>query len=159
LELLLAVCLLSVSLGPLFYLFNITKRHQPQSDMEMLGTLLAQHAMERIVAQCAAAPEMLPTMTSEEPVVASPDTPQVVSEYFRDLLNTPEGITESDSSALFWAFKPFKCQVDTYYIEDNLYKAIVYIHYEEGGQRKRVFLERLISRNQPPMPPADEDNP
>ena len=148
LELLLAGCLLSVSLVPLFYLFNLTKRSGESSEKEFQAILLAQHAMERAVAVCNENAQSLPPMTGEEPVVSSPDLPQNVSEYFREVLGKTDGIQETELPVLYWALKPFKCQVDTYFLEDNLYKIIVYVFYEESGKKKRVFLERLLSRVQ-----------
>lgn len=148
-ELLLATCFLSISLMPLLYLFNLTKKIPVRSESEFLATLLAQHVMEKIIGFCGENPDQLPSMSPEEPLVSAPDTPQNVSEYFREILGKTEGLGENDFPGLYWAMRQFKCQVDTYYLEDNLYKIIVYIFYEEGGQRKRVFLERLLSRAAP----------
>ena len=143
-----AGCLLSVSLVPLFYLFNLTKRGGEASEKEFQAVLLCQHAMEHAIALCNANAQSLPPMTGEEPIVSSPDLPQNVSEYFREIMGKTDGIQENDYPVLYWALKPFRCQVDTYFLEDNLYKIIVYIFYEEGGKKKRVFLERLLSRAQ-----------
>ena len=146
LELLFATCILSVSLAPLFYIFYFTRKAQVQSEMEFMASLLAQHVMEEIVGYCHNHPDALPPMTGEEPIVLSAGMPQKVSEYFREILDCHEGIDDKTHPSLYWSMKPFTCQVDTYFLEANLYKVIVYILYEESGQKKRVFAERLISR-------------
>ncbi|MBF0498540.1 MAG: hypothetical protein HQM09_00270 [Candidatus Riflebacteria bacterium] len=144
LELLGVVCILSISLAPLFYLVRLTRTTERRSEAEFTATLLAQHVMERIVAMAMKNPSSLPPMTAEEPIVAEPDGSGSVSEYFRFLLGEYRTITPEDSPKLYWALKPFKCQVDTYYLEDRLYKLIVYISYDEEGRKKRIYLERLL---------------
>ena len=149
-ELLFATCVLSLSLAPLFYIFNFTRRTQEQSELEFTASLLAQHVMEEIVGFCRTNPDAIPPMTGEEPVVMSAGMPRNISEYFREILDTHEGIDETRHPELYWAMKPFTCQVDTYFLEPNLYKVIVYILYEESGQKKRIFVERLVSRSGKP---------
>lgn len=145
-ELLFATCILSISLAPLFYIFNFTRKTQEQSELEFTASLLAQHVMEEIVGYCQAHPDAIPPMTQEEPIVLSAGMTRKVSEYFREILDSHDGIDEGQPE-LFWAMKPFSCQVDTYFLEANLYKVIVYILYEEAGRKKRVFVERLVSRS------------
>lgn len=144
LELLGVFCILSISLAPLLYLIRLTKGAEERSEMEFTATLLAQHVMEKIVALSLAQPGTLPPMTPEQPLVAGPDGSGTVSEYFRFLLGDFRTITQEESPKLYWALKPFSCQVDTYYLEDRLYKVIVYIAYEEDARRKRIYLERLL---------------
>ncbi len=150
-ELLLVACVLSLSLAPLFYVFKLSRPPERESELEFTATLLAHHVLERIIAQKHANPESLPSMTSEEPIVVTPEGYRVVSEYFRNFLGKDLGLEESDNPKLYWALKPFTCQVDTYYLDDFLYKVIVYISYEELGRKKRVFLERLLAHH-PPQP-------
>lgn len=150
LELLGIFCILSISLAPLFYLVRLTKTAEHRSEAELSATLLAQHVMERIVAMTAKNPANLPPMTPEEPIVAEPDGSGPVSAYFTFLLGDYRTISPEDFPKLYWALKPFKCQVDTYYLEDRLYKIIVYIGYEEEGRKKRIYLERLLDLSQPP---------
>jgi len=144
LELLGVFCILSISLAPLLYLVRLTKGAEERSEMEFTATLLAQHVMEKIVALSIVNPGSLPPMTPEQPLVAGPDGAGAVSEYFRFLLGDYRTITQEESPKLYWALKPFSCQVDTYYLEDRIYKVIVYIGYEEDARRKRIYLERLI---------------
>jgi len=148
-----AACLLSVSLIPLFYLFNLTKKAAEISEKEVLASLLAHHVMEEIVAFCNNNPDSLPPITNEEPTVRSPENPQNVSEYFREILGKSDGLSETDFPALYWALKQYKCQIDTYFLEDNIYKVIVYVTFEDSGQKRKIFLERLISRA-----PSDAQN-
>jgi len=150
-ELLLIASVLSLSLAPLFYVIRLSRPPEVESEMEFTATLLAHHVLQRIVAQKFLSPDSLPSMTAEEPVVVTPEGYQVVSEYFRNFLGKDLGLEENDNPKLYWALKPFTCQVDTYYLDDYLYKVIVYIGYEETGRRKRVFLERLLD-HQPPQP-------
>ncbi len=150
-ELLLVACLLSLSLAPLFYVVKLSRPPERESEMEFTATLLAHHVLEKILARQHASPDTLPSMTTEEPIVVTPEGFRVVSEYFRPLLGKDLGLEEVDNPKLYWALKPFTCQVDTYYLDDYLYKVIVYIGYEEAGRKKRVFLERLLA-HQPPQP-------
>lgn len=143
-ELLLAACLLSVALVPLFYILRFTKLPVVKSESDFMATLLAHHAVETIVAQNLFDPKVLPTITGDEPVVVKPYGYRYVSPYFREILNHWNGLEEADNPVLFWAMKQFSCNVDTYYLEDNLFKAIVYIDWEERGRPKRIFLERLL---------------
>ena len=149
LELLLAACFLSIFLVPLFYLFKLSKPPDRKSEMEFMASLLARHVIERIVAGKVDDPDYLPSMTPEEPTVVFPEGYQAVSQYFRNILGKDNGLDEETNQKLYWALKPFKCQVDTYYLEDNMYKVIVYVSYEEDGRKKRVFLERLLDH---PLP-------
>lgn len=154
LELLGVFCILSISLAPLLYLVRLTKGAEERSEMEFTATLLAQHVMEKIVALSIANPSSLPPMTPEQPLVAGPDGAGAVSEYFRFLLGDYRTITQEESPKLYWALKPYSCQVDTYYLEDRLYKIIVYIGYEEDARRKRIYLERLIDVSSEPKAEA-----
>jgi hypothetical protein len=148
-ELLLAACLLSISLVPLLYVFRLTRPPERKTAMEFQATLLAHHVLERIVAEKEADPNALPQMTPEEPIVIREEGYRAVSSYFRPLLGHEQGLEESHNGRLFWSLKPFQCQVDTYYLENHLYKVIAYITYEEDGRKKRVFLERLLDH---PLP-------
>ncbi|HNW35426.1 MAG TPA: hypothetical protein PKM25_10875 [Candidatus Ozemobacteraceae bacterium] len=144
LELLLAACLMTVALVPLFQVYRLSRPPERKSEMEFSATLLARHVLERIIALRRADPAYLPGMTSEEPVVAPADGFQPVSEHFKGLFGHENGIEKSDNSILYDALEPFKCRIDTYYLDGGYYKVIVYIQYEESGYPKRVFLERLL---------------
>ncbi|HEY9069549.1 MAG TPA: hypothetical protein VIV61_04790 [Candidatus Ozemobacteraceae bacterium] len=157
LELLLAACLMTVALVPLFQVYRLSRPPERASDMEFSATLLARHVIERIVALQKADPAYLPGMTSEEPVVAPADGFQPVSEHFRQLFGHENGIDRSEMPALYESLEPFRCRVDTYYLDGGSYKIIVYIEYEEAGRPKRVFLERLLPA--PTTPSLTGDTP
>lgn len=145
LELLLAACLMTVALVPLFQLYRISRAPERKSEMEFTATLLARHVIERIVALRHADPAYLPGMTPEEPIVSTADGFQAVSEHFKGLFGRENGIEKTDNGDLFTALEPFRCRIDTYYLDGGYYKVIVYIQYEESGRTKRVFLERLLT--------------
>ena len=155
LDILLAACLLSVSLVPLFYLFKLSRPTFAKSPMEFSATLLANHVMESIVADKLADPDSLPTMTGEEPIVVTNEGFHAVSEYFRHILDQTQGLEEKNHQVLYWSFKPFRCKVDTYYLEDYLYKVIVYISFVEEGQDRKIFVERLLEHSPPQSLPED----
>lgn len=157
LELLLAACLMTVALVPLFQVYRLSRPPERASDMEFSATLLARHVIERIIALRKADPAYLPGMTSEEPVVAPADGFQPVSEHFRALFGHENGIDRNELPALYEALEPFRCRVDTYYLDGGSYKIIVYIEYEEAGRPKRVFLERLLPA--PATPDLTGDTP
>jgi len=152
LELLGVISILSLSFIPLFYLARLTRTTNQRSEHEFTATLLAHHVVERIVARFQQNPRNLPTMTREEPLVPAQDGSGQVSEYFQFPLGDFRVITPEDSPRLYWSLLPFSCRVDTYYLEETLYKVIVYIFYEEDGQKKQVYLERLLDH---PSTPGD----
>ena len=112
-----------------------------------MATLMAQHALEKAIAFNQARQGALPPMTEEEPLVQAPDSPRQVSWYFNDLAGFLPGIEETDQPELYWAMKPFTCEVKNYFIDQRLYKIIAYVSYDEGGRKNRLFLERLVSGN------------
>ncbi|HNV68857.1 MAG TPA: hypothetical protein PKO06_04105, partial [Candidatus Ozemobacteraceae bacterium] len=133
-----------LAIGPALYLAKTAQKQELLSEKEFTATLLAQHALERVIAYGRVRPGALPPMTEEEPVVVSPDSPRQVSWYFLDLFGHVAGISETDDQALYWHLKPFTCEVKTYLIEQGVFKVIVYIGYLDGGRQKKVFLERLF---------------
>lgn len=145
LETLLLLCLITLAIGPALYLAKTAHKQEFFSEKEFTATLLAQHALERVVAYCQVRPGALPPMTEEEPIIVSHDSVKQVSWYFIDLFGHVGGISETEDQALFWHLKPFTCEVKTYLIERGLFKVIVYIGYNEGGRKKKVFLERLFN--------------
>lgn len=148
LELLLALAILSVSLYPIVYIFRIAHPPRQKTHTEYLATLLAHHAMETIIARKALDSAYLPTMSDPEPVVQSADAINHVSEYFRDITESGENISEDSDSQLFWSLKQFNCSIDTYYLEGALFKAIVYVTYLKDGRTMKVFFERLLSQSE-----------
>ncbi|MBP7635878.1 hypothetical protein KBA41_17070, partial [Candidatus Ozemobacteraceae bacterium] len=156
LELLWAACLMTVALVPLIQLYRISRAPERKSEMEFTATLLARHVVERIVALRNADPAYLPGMTPEEPIVSTADGFQAVSEHFKGLFGRENGLEKADNTDLFATLEPFRCRIDTYYLDGGYYKVIVYIHYEENGRTKRVFLERLLSA---PTSSSQEETP
>ncbi|MBF0405935.1 MAG: hypothetical protein HQM10_01170 [Candidatus Riflebacteria bacterium] len=144
LELLGVACILSLSIGPLFHLMKLTRMAEQKSEMEFMATLVAHHVMERIVALSQKNPEKLPPMSSEKPVIMQPEQNEPESDYFSFTDGKYKTLSSEDSPELFSALSPFKCQVDTYFLEDSLYKIIVYVIFEENQIKKRIYLERLL---------------
>lgn len=154
LELLLALSILSASLYPLVYIFKMAQPEAEKTQKEFLATLLCQHVIETIVANKIQNPDYLPQMTDSEPVVQGKTSVQQVSEYFAKLSQKNRPIEENDNSRLYEHLKPFKCQVDTYYLEGMIYKTMVYISYMQDKRKMKVFLERLLA--QPSMVETEE---
>jgi hypothetical protein len=146
LELLLALSILSVSMYPIVHIFRIAHPPRQKTHSEYLATLLAHHVMETIIARKAKDPSYLPDMSNPEPIVQTSDAVAHVSEFFREIGETGESISEQDNQQLFWSLKEFSCNIDTYYLEGALFKPIVYISYVKDGRNMRVFLERLLSQ-------------
>lgn len=155
-ELLLALSILSAALYPVVFIFRIASPPRQKNHNEYLATLLAHHVVETIVARRAKNPAFLPAMSDSEPVVQSAGSVEPVSQFFRSISDNGESITENDSSQLFWSLKPFNCQIDTYYLDGNLFKAIVYITYQKEGRTMKVFFERLLPQNAFQNPGDDE---
>lgn len=135
---------MTVALVPLFQLYRLSRAPESRSEMEFSATLLARHAIEQIIALRNADPSYLPGMTPEEPIVSTADGFQAVSEHFKGIFGGESGLEKNDNSDLYTALEPFKCRIDTYYLDGGYYKVIVYVQYEENGRSKRVFLERLL---------------
>ncbi len=146
LELLLALSILSGALYPIVYIFKMAQPARKKTQTEFLATLLTHHVVETIIAAKIQNPEYLPPMTESQPVVQTDNAVAQVSEYFRHISGNDEPIVEDDPSQLYWSLKQFNCRVDTYYLEGLLYKAIVYMTYEEDGRAMKVFLERLLTQ-------------
>ena len=143
LELLLALAVLSVSLYPIVYIFKLGQPTVKRTQKEFLATLLAHHVIETIVAAKNANPDYLPLMTAKEQVVETGNSVNNLSEYF--LNASPNNLPIMRNDGLYWSLKPFKCKVDTYYLEGSIYKVIVYISYFKEGKEMKVFLERLLA--------------
>lgn len=148
LELLLALAILSVSMYPIVYIFRIATPAKQKTQTEYMATLLAQHAMESIVARRLIDQDYLPTMSDPEPVVQSSDSVSIVSPYFRDISENGDNFNETDDPQLFWSLKQFNCHIDTYYLEGDIFKVIVYVSYQKDGRTMKVFVERLLSRTE-----------
>lgn len=146
LELLLALSILSAALYPIVYIFKLAAPPKQKTQTEYLATLLAHHVIETIVAKHASNPSFLPTMEEGAPLVQSSGSVEPVCEYFRFISESGGDIIEEDASEMFWSLKPFKCQIDTYYLDSALFKVIVYITYQQEGRDMKVFFERLLSQ-------------
>jgi hypothetical protein len=143
-ELLLALAILSAAMYPVVFIFRIGSPPKQSNQQEYMATLLAHHVIESIVARHAQNPSYLPMMSDAEPIVESVEHVEPVSRYFRELSDANESITEFSDPQLFWSLKPYKCQIDTYYLADGLFKVIVYITYQREGRTMKVFFERLL---------------
>lgn len=143
-EMLLALAILSISMYPLVYIVNIAMPEKVHNDDEYLATMLAHHVIETIVAKRAKDPTYLPSMTSKSSVVNVVGSSELVSEYFRDLPEYNAPIMENIDPQLYWALNKFKCQTETYFLDENMFKVIVYITYEKDGREMKVFFERLL---------------
>ncbi len=152
LELLLAMAILSVSLYPIVYIFRLARPIYQKTHTEYLATLLAHHTMESIIARKMNDKSYLPTMSDPQPIVETSESVSHVSSYFRGLSRTGDNFNEKEDPELFWSLKQFNCQIDTYYLEGNVFKVIVYVLYEKEGRKMRVFFERLLSRSEEEYP-------
>lgn len=143
LELLLALAILSASLYPIAFIFRLSKPSIKKTQQEFLATLLAHHVIESIVATKRQDTDYLPQMTEKEAVVEMNNSTVGLSEYF--VQSSEQNIPIGENDDLYWSLKPFRCKVDTYYLEGSIYKVIVYISYKEEGKEMRVSLERLLT--------------
>ena len=143
LELLLALAILSASLYPIAFIFRLSRPSIKKTQQEFLATLLAHHVIESIVATKGQDADYLPQMTEKESIVEMDNSVMSVSEYFANA--SEQGISIAENDDLYWSLKPFRCKVDTYYLEGSIYKVIVYISYVEEGKDMRVYLERLLT--------------
>lgn len=156
-ELLLALAILSVSMYPLVYVITIAEPAKLENDDEYIATMLAHHVIETIVARRAKDPSYLPHMSDSRPVVALTGSTQPVNEYFVNLPEYNDAIRETNEPQLYWSFNKFSCQADTYYLDDNIFKIIVYVTYPQEGRTMKVFFERLLPlNNMPDELPEDE---
>ncbi|MGM0598760.1 MAG: hypothetical protein ACQETH_02975 [Candidatus Rifleibacteriota bacterium] len=146
LELLLALSILSASMYPLVYIFKMAQPTPEKTQNEFLATLLCHHVAETIIANKIENPDYLPQMTDSEPVVQGSNSVQQVSEYFANLTPQNRPIEESENPRLYNHLRPFKCRVDTYYLEGMIYKSMVYISYLQDKREMKVFLERLLAQ-------------
>lgn len=146
LELLLALSILSASMYPLVYIFKMAQPAAEKTQNEFLATLLCHHVTETIIANKIKNSDYLPQMTDSEPVVQSENSVQQVSEYFANVTELNRPIEESENPRLYEHLKPFKCQVDTYYLEGMIYKSMVYVSYMQDKRKMKVFLERLLAQ-------------
>ena len=150
LETLLVLAILSVSIYPLAHIIYISMPLNLHTDDEYMATLLAHHVMETIVAKRAKDPSYIPTVSEACPVVSPPGGKEKISEYFTDFKEYGGPVTEQNDPQLYWAISKFKCKVDTYFLDKNIFKVFVYIIYQKDGREMKVFFERLLPLNESP---------
>lgn len=145
-EMLLALAILSVCLYPIAYITCIANTVSPgitQSDDECLATLLAHHIMETIIAKRGCNSAYLPSMSKQAPVVQT--SAGEINEYFKDFSDSNPKTVTADKQLLEKLSK-FSCSVDTYYLDDNMFKVIVYVTYKRDGREIKTFFERLFTQ-------------
>lgn len=155
-EILLVLTVLSFSLFPLVHIIAMTSPVDLHTDDEYMATLLAQHVMETIIAKRANNPNYLPSVSDFRPVVASIGTLEQTSEFFNDFKEFNGPVSENLEPQLYWAMNKFKCRVDTYLLDDALFKVVVYITYVHDGRDMKVYVERLFAQNS--ILPQENDN-
>ncbi len=146
-EALLILALLSISIYPLAHIISLSKPIKLHTDDQYLATLLAHHVMETIIAKRAKDPSFLPKMSKAEPIVFTPAFSEPLCEYFKYFKEFNGPITETSDSQLYWALNKYKCKVDTYFLDENIFKVIVYIIYENNGKEMKIFFERLLPQS------------
>ena len=157
LETLLVLAILSVSIYPLAHIIYISMPLNLHTDDEYMATLLAHHVMETIVARRAKDPSYIPSVSEAAPVVSTPDSSEKISEYFSDFKEYGGPINEKNDSRLYRAISKFKCKVDTYFLDKNMFKVFVYIIYQKDGREMKVFFERLLPLNESPSDLNNEE--
>lgn len=143
-EMLLVLSILSVSMYPLVYIINIAVPPKINNDDEYMATLLAHHVIETIVARRAKDPYYLPQMCQSTPVVSTEGAHPIVNEYFANIAEYNGPITSTNEPQLYWSLNKFNCHADTYYLDENMFKIIVYVTYQKDGRTMKVFFERLL---------------
>ncbi|MBR4330350.1 MAG: prepilin-type N-terminal cleavage/methylation domain-containing protein [Candidatus Riflebacteria bacterium] len=157
LETLLVLAILSVSIYPLAHIIYISMPLNLHTDDEYMATLLAHHVMETIVAKRAKDPSYIPAVSEACPVVSPPGSKEKISEYFTYFKEYGGPITEQNDPQLYWAISKFKCKVDTYFLDKNMFKVFVYIIYQKDGREMKVFFERLLPLNELPSDDIGEE--
>ncbi len=148
-ELLIAFSVLSLALAPLCYLFSFSSGDRQTSDREVFANLLAHHVLESILAARLEDPQQLPAMSAEEDIVGTDGQYHQTSAHFARLLGASESARPDDHPQLFAALRGYRCKVDTYYLDHQLYRVLVFVSFEEGGRRKQVYLERMLGQRAP----------
>ena len=143
-ETLLILAILSVALVPLVHIINMASPSESHADDEYLAVLFAHHVIEEIIAKRALNPNFLPTVCQASPIVLNPEDSNKVNEYFNYFEEFKGAITEKNSPQLYWAMKKYKCKVDTYLLDSDMFKVIVYVSYLKEGREIKVYLERLL---------------
>lgn len=155
-EILLVLAILSMSLFPLSHILTLAKPVDLHTDDEYMATLLAQHVMESIIAKRKINLSYLPAMSDFKPIVSSSINQEPISEYFNYFSEFNGPVSEVNNPQLYWEINKYKCKVDTYLLDDNLFKVIVYISYTQNDREMKVYLERLFVQNE--SLPFENDN-
>lgn len=145
-EILLILAILSIAIVPFVHIISLSIPVDSHTDDEYMATLLAQHVMETIIAKRIKNPGFLPSVSESKPIVSLNQTDKI-SEYFDYFEEFKGPVTKKQDSQLYWAIDKFKCKVDTYLLDSNLFKVVVYIIYQKDGREMKVYLERLFPYN------------
>ena len=137
-ELLLALAILSVSLYPIVHIAHIYSLPAVDSNDNLQATMLAHHVMETIKTQRANDSHYLPSQAS--------DFQKIVAEYFAKVFQCSEARRENQDLLLKTALDKYKCSIDTYFLDEKLFKVIVYVTYKKDGRNRKVFFERLFTQ-------------
>lgn len=143
LELLLTLALLTACAYPAVYMFCTSSPKTKGSQAKYTAVLLAHHVMESIIAKKLINPEYVPDIIPSEKVAQT-------GEFFK-LLNSPNEPSKAAYSRLAKALNGFEYRVDTYYLEENVYKIIVYVTYQLDGNEMSIFFERLLPQESDAM--------
>ncbi len=146
-EILLVLAILSVAILPFVHIIGMSYPVDSHTDDEYMATLLAQHIMESIIAKRDKNPNFLPSVSELKPVVKANELSNNLSEYFSYFEEYKGPVTKSDEPQLYWSINKFKCKVDTYLLDSNIFKVVVYVIYQEDKREMKVYLERLFSQN------------
>ena len=57
-----------------------------------------------------------------------------------------EARRENQDLLLKTALDKYKCSIDTYFLDEKLFKVIVYVTYKKDGRNRKVFFERLFTQ-------------
>ena len=141
-EILLILAILSIAIVPFVHIISLSIPIDSHTDDEYMANLLSQHVMETIIAKKIKNPNFLPSVSESKPIVSNQT--DKISEYFDYFEEFKGPITKNQDSQLYWAIDKFKCKVDTYLLDSNLFKVVVYIIYKKDGREMKVYLERLF---------------
>ena len=145
-ECLIVFAILSMSLFPLIQIIKFASPVNTNTDDEYLASLLAHHVMETIIAKRANNSSFFPSVSESYPVVLASESNKI-SEYFDDLPEFDGAINKTNSPRLFNAFNKYKCKIDSFFLDSNLFKIVVYISFNKNGHKTRVYFERLLPQN------------
>lgn len=143
-ETLIIITILSLCLSPTFY---ILRQLQPvsseiETQLDIIATLIAHHILETIIAQLySSSHKCLPEIISSEQQFTN-------SKYFETIKNALSNskIVENHkiSDKILSTLEKFKIKIENYFLDNNLFKLVITIKYNDIHENKKIIIDRVI---------------